>query len=106
MRESRVARQFVSRPDVIRDAERNGWRGVIFREHHAQTVFQRGLLDGKFYFPRGGFGACGFVLRHCRDRNGRNSQRHGKPGSREDSDTVHVVLRPNVFLTDSLSYVQ
>ena len=54
VRKSRVACLLVSRSDVVGDAERYRWRRMVFREHDAQTVLQRVLLDGNFYFLSGG----------------------------------------------------
>ena len=61
VRKSGVAGLLVSRSDVVGDAERHRWRRMIFREHDAQTVLQRVLLDGNLYFlgRGGGIGPCG-----------------------------------------------
>src|ERR1700676_3452835 len=100
MRKSGEAGQFVSRSDIVGDAERYRRRGMIFREHNTQTVLQRVLLDGNFYFLRRR------ASRHCREDQGCDPQHYCKPGRWEDSETLHIALRPKVISADTLSYFQ
>src|ERR1700674_1088866 len=99
MRKSRVAGLLVARSGIVGYAERHGWRSMIFREHDAQTVLQRVLLYGNLYFLgcSGGIGPCGPASRCSYNGDGCDSQRQGKSASRENSETLHVVLRANVF---------
>ncbi len=51
MREARMPRLLVPRAHIKRHAQRHGRRRVIFREHYAQTVLQRELLNGNLHAP-------------------------------------------------------
>ena len=108
MRKSRVAGQLVSRSDVVDDAERHRRRRMVFREHDAQAVLQRVLLDGNLYFlgRSGGVGPCGRLRGAAAIVTAAIPKVRASPAVERILKRLHGVLRPNVFLADTLSYFQ
>ena len=107
MRESGVAGQFVPRADIVGNAQRNGWRRMVFREHHAQTVLQRVLLDGNLYFLAAAAAAAraGELRGAAAMHDGCDSQRQSKPGNSREfgndsccTPARHISHWPSILL--------